>query len=248
MGYKGSNLTPADILEILRQRRELKTPRWKVAEDFGVSKRTITRICNGESWESIVNVSPYKPKPKLSRLNPLPRGYDRDHNEFVNFKRKFGFAFERPVCWGSYDSYDGKRDVVSDGIIMWHSMKGLVREAKRIAEMNDPRKPFLSDRAHELDTFEVSRLMSAPIGEPLDFDLDDLSGIIRYRTVAGRFIFIAEKFVEIAHENGYIFYEVENDPNRVFLVKMVDHIWDPTDGIQATLATVIEDDNETSTQ
>lgn len=243
MGYKGSNLTSADILEILRQRRELKIPRWKVAEDFKVSKRTITRICTGESWEGIVSVSPYKPKPKVPRLNPLPRGYDKRHNEFVDFKRVFGFAFELPVHWGCYDSYDGKRYVGSDGIIMWIS-RSVSNKAKAVAELGDPLKPFLSDQAHELDTFEIAKIMDSPIGAPLEFDLDDLSGIIRYRTVAGRFVFIAEKFVEIAHRNNLTFFEVENDPNRVFLVKMMSHIWDPADGIHACLATVVEDANE----
>lgn len=126
---------------------------------------------------------------------------------------------------------------------MWIS-RSVSNKAKAVAELGDPLKPFLSDQAHELDTFEIAKIMDSPIGAPLEFDLDDLSGIIRYRTVAGRFVFIAEKFVEIAHRNNLTFFEVENDPNRVFLVKMMSHIWDPADGIHACLATVVEDANE----
>lgn len=243
MGYKGSNLTPADILEILRQRKELKVPREKVANDFGISKRTVTRICNGESWQSIVNVSPYKPRPKIKRLNPLPRGYDKIHNEYVNFRRKYGFDFYRPVCWGSYDSWDGLHHVASDGIISWIS-KRAADEARLIAELGKPEHPFFSDQAHELDTFELSNLMNAPVGEPLVFDLNDFSGIIRYRTVAGRLIFIAEKFVEIAFEKGLTFFEVENNPDNVFVVRLIEGLLDPADGLIACVAALQEENND----
>jgi transcriptional regulator with XRE-family HTH domain len=242
MSNTGSSLSATDILEILRQRHELKRSRKDVAKAFGISTRTVTRITNGESWAEIVRVSEHKASPKVKRINPLPRGYDKNFNELANLKRTFGFDFYRPIHWGTYDSWDGKRQVATDGIIMWLS-KHLLEKAIAISQLGDDRHPFFSGAATELDTFEISQIMDAPIGEPLTLDLDEFDGIIRYKTATGRFVFIAEKFVQIAKRVGLTFFEIENNPNYVFMVKVTPEVWDFADGTQACLA-VMQEENE----
>lgn len=235
MGYKGSNLKPADITEILRLRNtEPKTPREEVAALFDISPRTVTRICTGKVWKDIVSTSPHQKKP-TNRLKALPRGYDKDHNEIIDLKRVYGFDFYRPLFWGTYDSWDGTHAVASDGVIMWIS-RHLSEKAQTVSRTQRNGHPFFGDLSHELSTFEVAKIMDSPIGGALTFKLDKFDGTIEFRTVEGDAVTVAEKFFTIAQRMGLDFFSVENDPNRVFMVKYDDSLLDPSDGIQAAVA------------
>lgn len=46
-------LSDKDIIEIRKERSDLGTPYYKIAEKYGVSTMTVHRLCNGVSWNNI---------------------------------------------------------------------------------------------------------------------------------------------------------------------------------------------------
>lgn len=46
-------LTDEDIISIRKERSELNTPYYKMAERYGVSTMTIQRLCNNVSWKEV---------------------------------------------------------------------------------------------------------------------------------------------------------------------------------------------------
>jgi hypothetical protein len=195
-----------------------------LANEFGINTKTVSRILSGQSWKHV----------RLTDADLTDGQTLTAHNEVIALKTKYGFDVERPLFWGAYDSYDGVRHVATDGVIAWIS-KALHDTACQYASKGFDEFPYFSNKAFELNSFEVADMMDAALGRILKPDIEDFGNLVALRPRDGEPIFVDQKFWGLAQKLRLHFYEVKNDPRRLFLIKL-DAQYETEAGLQACVA------------
>jgi hypothetical protein len=193
-------LTEAKVIEILNLLKQ-KVPHHKIAEQFGISKKTVGRINTGETWKEVsMRYNQHVPGQHVH----LPTGTVPSVSpeicdildELTAIKNHFGFDFNQPLYWGWFESWDGIHSVVSDGYIIWES-QDLVKYAKRLIETGIEGAPVYASKAEELPTFELEDLMTQPVGQK--YTIDAIAGDIVRLSGENGSIFLKQKYVNIAN-------------------------------------------------
>lgn len=187
----------------------MKEGRDYVAKLYGVHPRTVTRICG---QYSVFDCSVF----------------ERVYNEFNALVRAYGFRRNTPIHYGMYTSFDGVHHVATDGNICWNS-KELYDRAKRIAGLNQ--RPYTGD-AYELCSYELGHLMNSPVKDKLSFcglgrngTSRMTDGIVEYK--------VPTRYAMIAKQLGLSLFSIENDPEKIFMIKTHKSMWDFSEGIHA---------------
>ncbi len=190
-------LTEAQVISIL-ELLEDKTPQWKIAEQFKVSKKSINRISTGETWSDISQRYHLKKHPiqPVCNLVPIPDDIADLLDEVTAVKNHFGFSFKQPLYWGWFDSWDGLHSVASDGFIAWESTD-LVTYAQKLAKSGVNDTPIYANLAEEIPTFELENMMSHPVGDKFTIEMDS-GNIVRLLDSVGRCIFLHQRYVHLA--------------------------------------------------
>lgn len=215
-----STLTEEKVIQILDLLKQ-SVPHRAIAEDFGVSKKTISRINTGETWKDVSmrynqrKLSAHIRLPSLNITTIAPEIADLI-DEITAVKNNFGFDFKQPLYWGWFDAWDGVHSVVSDGYIIWESAD-LVKYANRLADTNVEESPVYASRAEELPTFELEDIMTLPIGDK--YTIDATAGDVVRLTGHKGSIFIRSKYVNIATRLKLDIRMAGKDGNYVYLTK-----------------------------
>ncbi len=204
------------ILDLLRQ----KVPHRIIAEEFGVSKKTISRINTGETWREVaLRYNQRTPSVQINIPNiitPVSPEFADLLDELTAVKNHFGFDFKQPLYWGWFEGWDGIHSVVSDGYIIWESVD-LVNYAKRLAETNIDGHPVYASKAEELPTFELEDLMTLPVGEK--YTIDAVAGDVVRLVGSKEAIFLRQKYVNIATKLKLEIRAAGKDGKYVYLTK-----------------------------
>ena len=199
-------LTPAQVLEIdlLLQETDLaqKLAQDKIAERYGVSKKTISRIATGQTWSDVTHRNQPKETPVRNAVVPcleilkLPEKFIDFLDDLNAIKNHFGFSFDHPLNWGWFDWAEGKHSICTDGFIMWESAD-LVNFAQKMAQSEVNSYPVFASKARELGTFEIEGIMTKPIGKRYVVDLD-CGGVVRLVNEQNEVIYLRQKYVAMA--------------------------------------------------
>lgn len=204
-----AKLTSADVQFMLVNAQLPKDQRLtqkSLAERFGVSMKTISRVLTGQTWRDETQIN----KPKEPHKKPQSIKVKAENNnteivcslldELVAVKNTFAFIFDKPIHWGWFDWEDGLHCVASDGFILWESAD-LVDFAQKIHAAQLNCHPFYSSNAKEIGTFDLTELMTKPIGEK--FTIDALCGgivrLIGEKTKTN--IFLRQRYIEQAQKH-----------------------------------------------
>jgi hypothetical protein len=189
-------LTESNVMEIL-DRLQGGIPHRLIAAEFGVSKKTISRINTGETWRDVSLRFGARPPAQLGSLHlvGLPTEFCDLHDEITAIKNHFALSFQQPIYWGWFESWDGLHALVSDGYIVWESAD-LVKYARKIAATEIKGIPVWAEKLDELPTFELEALMTCPIGEPYKVDIcgGDIARLIGTKGT----VIIRQKYVNVA--------------------------------------------------
>lgn len=215
-------LTEAQVLAIL-ELLEKAVPQWKIAEQFGVSKKSINRISTGETWSDIsqryrLKKHPAKIQP-ICNLVPVPDVIADLLDEVTAVKNHFGFSFKQPIHWGWFESWDGLHSVTSDGFIAWESTD-LVAYAKKLADSGVNDSPIYANLAEEMPTFELEDMMLHPIGDKFIVGMDSGS-VVQLIDSVGRSILLHQRYVHLAIKMKLEIRRAEDvDDSFVYLTKL----------------------------
>jgi len=185
------------ILDLLRQR----VPQRVIAEKFGVSKKTISRINTGETWRDVslrYNQRSPSTHVQLPNLNIVPVSPETADlmDELVGVKNAFCLDFKQPIYWGWFEGWDGVHSVVSDGYIIWESTD-LVAYAQKLAATNIEGYPIYADKAEELPTFELEDIMTLNPGEK--YTIDATAGDVVRLVSKDKAVCLRQKYVNLAN-------------------------------------------------
>lgn len=189
-------LTETDVMQVL-ERLQTGISHRVIAAEFGVSKKTISRINTGETWREVSLRYGARPPAQVGPLNlvGLSNEFCELHNEIIAIKNHFALAFQQPIYWGWFESWDGLHSVVSDGYIIFESAD-LVKYAQKIAATGIKGAPVWSEKLDELPTFELEALMTCAVGEPYKVDIcgGDIARLIGTKGT----VIIRQKYVNVA--------------------------------------------------
>jgi hypothetical protein len=189
-------LTESDVIQVL-ERLKNKIPHRLIAQEFGVSKKTISRINTGETWREVSLRYGAQPPAQAGAFNliGLPSEFCDLHDEITAIKNHFALMFQQPIYWGWFESWDGLHSLVSDGYIIFESAD-LVKYAQKIAATGIKGAPVWSEKLDELPTFELEALMTCAVGEPYKVDIcgGDIARLIGTKGT----VIIRQKYVNVA--------------------------------------------------
>ena len=223
-----AKLTGGDVKRILDNAKLAPSQRMtqkEMAECLQVSMKTISRVLTGQTWRDETQLN----KPRDAGRGPASITYKTrqdDAEEMCDFlddltaiKNHFALSFDHPLFWGWFDWQDGKHSICSDGFIMWESTS-LVNFAQRVkvAEINS--HPFFSHKADELPTFEITEIMTKPIGPKFVTDAE-AGGIVRLISEGEKntVVFLRQKYVALAQKHKMEIRAAGDDPRFVYLTK-----------------------------
>lgn len=186
-------LTESDVMQIL-ERLHSRIPHRLIAAEFGVSKKSISRINTGETWRDVSLRYGARPLAQLNLVG-LPTEFCDLHDEIVAIKNHFALAFQQPIYWGWFESWDGLHSLVSDGYVIFESAD-LVKYAQKIAATELRGSPVWSEKLDELPTFELEALMTCPVGEP--YQVDTCGGDLVRLTLGKKVVLLRQKYVSVA--------------------------------------------------
>jgi len=196
-----ATLTEPQVIEVLR-RLDAGEYQHVIAKDYGVSIKTISRIKTGETWNEVTQR--FRSKHPLAnitqpiiRLMPVKAETIDTIDTVIAIKNHFGFDFAQPIHWGWFDGWDGLHAIASDGIILWESTD-LVHYAQHLAESQIDAHPVWANRAEELPTFDLEDIMTLPVGDKFDIELE-IDGIAKL-TCNKHQAFIQQRFINIARK------------------------------------------------
>ena len=210
-------LTETDVMQVL-ERLQTGISHRVIAAEFGVSKKTISRINTGETWRDVSLRFGARPPAQLGSLHlvGLPTEFCDLHDEITAIKNHFALSFQQPIYWGWFESWDGLHALVSDGYIVWESAD-LVKYARKIAATEIKGIPVWAEKLDELPTFELEALMTCPVGD--HFIVDTSSGDLAMLTGAGRTICVRQKYLNIASKMKLDVREAVGNPSIVYLTR-----------------------------
>lgn len=168
----------------------------KIAEDYGVEKKTISRIKNGKTWKTLKQRFDEQQSSREASLNV----YSDDALDLIEtvgkVKEVFGLDTEQPLHYGRYDWIDGVHWVATDGTILWESSDlfnlAVKAEASGIAE-----HPIFAIKTCELPTFRLSNIMTRPVGDKFVEREEFNTGVVRLTSEEGRTVFLKARYIEI---------------------------------------------------
>ena len=215
-------LTEAQVISIL-ELLEASIPQWKIAEQFGVSKKSINRISTGETWSDVsqrYHLKKHPPKMQpVCNIIPIPDMVADMLDEVTAVKNHFGFSFKQPIYWGWFNSWDGIHSIASDGYIAWESTD-LVAYAQKLANSGVNDAPIYADLAEEMPTFELEDMMIHPIGDKFTVEMDSGS-VVRLIDSVGRAVFLHQRYVHLATKMRLEIRRAEDvDDAFVYLTKL----------------------------
>jgi hypothetical protein len=192
-------LTESKVIQILDLLRQ-KIPHRVIAQEFGISKKTVSRINTGETWKDVslrYNQRSPSTHVQLPNLNIVPIAPETADliDELVGVKNTFCLDFKQPIYWGWFEGWDGVHSVISDGYIIWES-KDLVDYAKKLAatEIND--EPIYADKAEELPTFELADIMTLSVGDK--YTIDATAGDVVRLVGKHKSVCLKQRYVQLA--------------------------------------------------
>jgi len=212
-------LTEANVVKIL-ERLKQKIPHRLIAMEFGVSKKTISRINTGETWREVsLRYGAHPPTQiiiPVINLVGLSTKFCDLHDEITAIKNHFALSFQQPIYWGWFEGWDGLHSLVSDGYIIWESAD-LVKYAQKIADTGIKESPVWANKLEELPTFELEHFMTQPVGERFDVTMED-DDIVRL-AVGHRTVFLREKYVKLAAKMKLEIREAEKRSDIIYLTR-----------------------------
>jgi hypothetical protein len=212
-------LTEGNVIDIL-ERLKQKIPHRLIAAEFGVSKKTISRINTGETWREVSLRYGIRPPPQVLtpviNLIGLSAEFCDLHDEIVAVKNHFCLSFQQPIYWGWFEGWDGLHSLVSDGFIIWESAD-LVKYAQKIAQTEIVGTPVWAEKVEELPTFELETLMTQPVGERFEVATDK-NGIVRLVSPT-RTVFLRQKYVNLAVKMKLDMRECGEESDSIYLTR-----------------------------
>jgi len=212
-----ATLTEEIVLEILAM-LERGISQKAIADYYGVSKKTISRINTGETWSELSKRTAAKTLPPhdvalpdVSSPNLLLDLLD----EVTGIKNHFGLSFDEPLDWGYFNWYDGLHSVATDGIIAWES-SDLTTFALRLASSKILGAPIWSQDARELPTLCLKNLMTQPIGGRYLAD-SDAGSVVRLVSDDGTIVLLGKKYYDIANKMRFDIRQAGNLSTIVYL-------------------------------
>jgi hypothetical protein len=196
-----ATLTEAQVIEVLG-RLDAGEYQHVIANDYGVSTKTISRIKTGETWSEVTQR--FRSKHPLANIThpivkiaPMAAETIDVMDEAIAVKNHFGFDFNQPLHWGWFDGWDGLHAVVSDGIILWESTD-LLNYAQRLATSGIDAHPIWANRAEEMPTFDLEDILTLPVGEKFDIEMET-GGLVRLSQDDHQ-VFLHQRFINIARK------------------------------------------------
>lgn len=213
-------LTEAQVIEIL-DLLKAKVPHKTIAEKYGVSKKSISRIATGETWRDVslrygLQVPSAQSVAPVINLVPLPTEFCDLHDEVTAVKNHFALSFNQPLYWGQFSGWDGIHSVVSDGYIIWESLD-LYDYAQRLSKTEIVGYPIWSEKSEELPTFELEDFMTQRVGEK--FTINSGGGDVVKLVSPTKELFIRAKYVTMAVRMKLDIREAGNSDQFVYLTK-----------------------------
>jgi hypothetical protein len=210
-----SALTEEMVLEILPM-LDRGISQKAIADYYGVSKKTISRINTGKTWSELSKRTKTLPVhnvalPPVSSPNLLLDLLD----ETTSIKNHFGLSFDEPIDWGYFNWYDGVHSIATDGIIAWES-SDLTNFALKLAASNVLGAPIWSQDARELPTLRLKNLMTQPIGGRYIAD-SDAGSVVRLVAEDGNVVLLGKKYYDIANKMRFDIRQAGNLSNVVYL-------------------------------
>jgi hypothetical protein len=233
-------LTEANVIEIL-ERLKQKIPHRLIAIEFGVSKKTISRINTGETWRKVsLRYGTHPPIQMVMPLAELLTEFCDLHDEITAVKNHFAFSFQQPIYWGWFESWDGLHALASDGYIIWESTD-LVKYAQKLAATGLTGSPVWAEKAEELSTFELGTFMNRSIGDRFNIYTSD-SDAVRCFTESGSVVLLRRKYVNVAAKMKLEIREAGSGSDAVYLTRNKPKSKrDPTSIVIAAVSTMIEE-------
>jgi len=189
-----------------------------IAEYYGVSKKTISRINTGETWSELSKRTVAKALPPHNVALPViysPNVLLDLLDEVTSIKNHFGLSFDEPLDWGYFNWYDGLHSIATDGIIAWES-SDLTAFALRLASSNILGTPIWSQDARELPTLCLKNLMTQPIGGRYIAD-SDAGSVVRLIADDETVVLLGKKYYEIANRMKFDIRQAGNRSDIVYL-------------------------------
>jgi hypothetical protein len=216
----------------------------EIARDFGVSKKTISRISTQETWRDVTERYDYRLLNEqraitdIPTLPSVPAELADLHDDLTQQKTLRGLSTELPLHWGWYEAWDGLHGIATDGIVLWEDLL-MVELARRAHASGISDHPIYGLNAHELPTFTLIDIMCHPLGEALRVEETFSNGVAKLATADGFVVYLQDKFVRLAKDRKLSIYSADNDPSFVFLTKFVSSRYDPL--VEAAIAAMEEE-------
>lgn len=226
-----ATLTDEAVWEILTRLRLIDQGNPKgdtqslIAADYGVEKKTISRIKTGKTWGKIKLRFDEDPN---HRQEVAPVVYlEPDSDEVLDLmstltgaKNQFCLDHDKPVHFGRFDWIDGIHAVVTDGLIMWES-ESMYRLATKIEATGLKKHPFFASKADELPTLEISRMMTLPINQEFVEREDYATGVSKLISEEGKVVFLQERYMRVIDRNKFQVHLAGDQTDFVYLTKSI---------------------------
>lgn len=197
----------------------------RIAKDFKIEKKTVSRIHTGKTWESVKQKFDEEPDHRADMLPQiaLVRSYDPSVLELIDIitsvKDHFALCHTSPLHYGKFDWIDGIHSVVTDGIIVWESVS-LYRLARQIEKTKVNDAPLFARKVNELPTFELAALLTH---HPMDYRFisfeHSAEGVVRMTGENDKTVFLQEKYFNLIDRDGFQVYAAGDRTDIVYLTK-----------------------------
>lgn len=201
-GKPNASLNDDQVWEILIRLREIdgtnpnNDTQAQIAADYRVEKKTISRIKNGETWGSLKLRFDERHNCQSASAS-FPGDDTLDLLDTIGkVKTAWGLDVETPLHFGRYDWIDGVHWVVTDGTILWESYD-LFNLATKAEGSGIEEHPVFARMACELPTFQLSKIMTRPVGDKFVEREEFNTGVVRLTSEEGRTVFLKAQYIEI---------------------------------------------------
>lgn len=196
----------------------------KIARDFNVSIKSISRIAHGETWKHVAPRTEIPAKfldmaahfakfPDEAALPSVDPTLIQSYNGLVTFKKSFCFDASKPLHWGWYEDRDGNKGILTDGVFVLIDTVGEL--IKYVLLNNTDADPD----AKEIPTFRLSEIMTEPLGKPLTYETELSSGPVVLVAPDGERMVIAKKFWTFAHQRRYKFHAAGERKDFIYMTQ-----------------------------
>jgi len=228
----------------------------KIAADFKVEAKTITRIHTGKTWADVKQEfeSNLQPSVRVLGVQGLISEFGltiqtkrvainyQDEDDVIEWTERirstFLFQPSNPLAYGSYDWIDGVHSVATDGIIAWDD-RALADFVQRLGETGIKRPPILAHQVREIPTGRLFAMFAKPIHRVFTSREPEDLGIC-LQTEEGWTAYIDMRYNAIIDKHGFDVCQAGDRTDFVYLTKKDKH---GEHTIYACLATLKEQDH-----